>query len=266
MDKLSSENKFAIMPEWVIELDISHTAFRLYAVLARYADNVTHQAFPSLDTLANRLGCGEKTVRRAIEDLVEHGAIKKHSRGRYQSSLYTVMTTPPKGSKMSHEGSKMSHEGSNVSHEGSNMSTRLDKNVQVTRTTEQEPPELELLNQAFDKFWAVYPKKDDKPLAKRSFIKALDRATLDVIVAGAVRYRDDPNREQAFTKNPSTWLNADAWENGPLPSIVARKPRKLTNAEEGALLVAQWRAEEDAQKPKELDYDYGITLKGADDE
>jgi hypothetical protein len=30
--------------------------------------------------------------------------------------------------------------------------------------------------------------------------------------------------------------------------------------------VAQWRAEEDAQKPKELDYDYGITLKGADDE
>jgi len=132
MDKLSSENKFAIMPEWIIELDISHTAFRLYAVLARYADNVTHQAFPSLETLADRLGCGEKTVRRAIEDLVEHGAIKKHTRGRYQSSLYTVITTPPKGSKMSGEGSDMSHEGSK-------MSTRSDKNVQVTRTTELEP-------------------------------------------------------------------------------------------------------------------------------
>jgi hypothetical protein len=142
----------------------------------------------------------------------------------------------------------------------------VDTGGELTITTEPEPTKPELLNQAFDKFWAVYPKKDDKPLAKRSFGKALDRATLDIIIAGAERYRDDSNREQAFTKNPSTWLNADAWENGPLPSMVARKPRKLTNAEEGALLVAQWRAEEDAQKPKELDYDYGITLKGADDE
>jgi hypothetical protein len=261
MDKLSGENKFAVMPEWVIELAISHTAFRLYAVLARYADNVTHQAFPSLETLAGRLGCGEKTVRRAIEDLVEHGAIKKHTRGRYQSSLYTVMTTPPKGSKMSGE-------GSNMSQEGSKMSTRSVKNVQVTRTTELEPPELELLNKGFAKFWAVYPKKDDKPLAKRSFEKALKRATLEQIVDGAERYRDDPNREDLFTKNPSTWLNADAWENGPLPSRVVRKPRKLTNAEEGALLVERLRAEEAAkqQQPKQLDYDMGITLKGVDDE
>jgi biotin operon repressor len=257
MDKLSSENKFAIMPEWVIELNISHTAFRLYAVLARYADNVTHQAFPSLDTLANRLGCGEKTVRRAIEDLVEHGAIKKHSRGRYQSSLYTVMTTPPKGTKLSGEGSKMSHEGSK-------MSTRLDKNVQVTRTTELEPLERKPKNyieEQFNQFWSVYPKKDDKPLAKRSFEKALDRTTVEVIVSAAERYRDDPNREALFTKNPSTWLNADAWENGPLPSRVVSKPRKLTNAEEGALLVQRLRVEE---QQKQLESDMG--LKGIDDE
>jgi biotin operon repressor len=257
MDKLSSENKFAIMPEWVIELDISHTAFRLYAVLARYADNVTHQAFPSLETLANRLGCGEKTVRRAIEDLVEHGAIKKHSRGRYQSSLYTVMTTPPKGTKLSGEGSKMSHEGSK-------MSTRLDKNVQVTRTTELEPLERKPKNyieEQFNQFWSVYPKKDDKPLALRSFQKALDRTTVEVIVSAAERYRDDPNREALFTKNPSTWLNADAWENGPLPSRVVSKPRKLTNAEEGALLVQRLRVEE---QQKQLESDMG--LKGIDDE
>ena len=260
MDKLSSENKFAVMPEWVIELAISHTAFRLYAVLARYADNVTHQAFPSLETLAGRLGCGEKTVRRAIEDLVAHGAIKKHSRGRYQSSLYTVMTTPPKGSKMSGEGSKMSHEGSN-------LSTRLVKNVQVTRTTELEPLEREPKNyiqEQFDKFWSVYPKKDDKPLALRSFEKALKRSTVDVIVAGAERYRDDPNREGLFTKNPSTWLNADAWENGPLPSRVVSKPRKLTNAEEGALLVAKLRARE--QEKKAIESNARVELNGVGDD
>jgi hypothetical protein len=136
----------------------------------------------------------------------------------------------------------------------------------LTITTEQEPPEQELLNKAFATFWAVYPKKDDKPLAKRSFEKALKRASVEVIVAGAERYRDDPNREDLFTKNPSTWLNADAWENGPLPSRVVRKPRKLTNAEEGALLVAKWRAEEAAQEQKQIGYDMGLRLKGVDDE
>jgi hypothetical protein len=97
----------------------------------------------------------------------------------------------------------------------------------------------------------VYPKKDDKGLAKRSFEKALTRATLEVIIAGAERYRDDPNREQLFTKNPSTWLNADAWENGPLPSRVVTKPRKLTNAEEGALLTQQLRAKREQREALE---------------
>jgi biotin operon repressor len=265
VDKLSSENKFAIMPEWVIELDISHTAFRLYAVLARYADNVTHQAFPSLETLANRLGCGEKTVRRAIEDLVEHGAIKKHSRGRYQSSLYTVMTTPPKGSKMSGEGSKMSHEGSK-------MSTRLDKNVQVTITTELEPIELEPLNdivQAFNEFWEIYPRKQGKGKAKEAFIKATKVAHVDEVVAGAERYAADPNLpDPKFVPLPATWLNQERWDDGPLPLN-----RELTNSERNiqnfraklALLEEPMKEVESGQVTSGSITDFGVNLRSAED-
>ena len=271
MDKLSSENKFAVMPEWVIELAISHTAFRLYAVLARYADNVTHQAFPSLETLASRLGCGEKTVRRAIEDLVAHGAIKKHARGRYQSSLYTIMTTPPKGSKVSGEGSDMSGEGSKMSHEGSNLSTRSVKNVQVTRTTELEPQERKPLNditEQFNDFWATYPRRTGKGNARKALEKALEKTSIDDILHGAERYRDDPNREDAFTQYPATWLNAEGWEDDPLPLRVTMGVRKLTNAEQGALLVRKYEAEEAAEKlrPKEIDVDYGSMMKGIDSE
>ena len=100
----------------------------------------------------------------------------------------------------------------------------------------------------FDEFWSIYPKKDDKPLARRSFQRALERASLEVILSGAQRYRDDPNREQAFTKNPSTWLNADAWENGPLPV----RGRKLTNAENAALLAVKYR-----QQSGELEASHG---------
>jgi hypothetical protein len=265
MDKLSTENKFAVMPEWVIELAISHTAFRLYAVLARYADNVTHQAFPSLETLANRLGCGEKTVRRAIEDLVAHGAIKKHSRGRYQSSLYTVMTTPPKGSKMSGEGSKMSHEGSN-------LSTRLVKNVQVTRTTELEPKNVEPLNdidQHFNTFWSEYPRKQGKGKAREAFTAAVKVAGVDAVIAGAVKYASDPNLpDPQFVPLPTTWLNQERWDDGPLPLN-----RKLTNSERNiqslkadvALLNKQPMKEVESEQVRGQGViDFGINLRSAD--
>ena len=115
------------------------------------------------------------------------------------------------------------------------------KKTKVKNTT------LENTN-GFDEFWDIYPKKDDKRVAERSFENALKRASLEVILSGAQRYRDDPNREQAFTKNPSTWLNADAWENGPLPG----RGRKLTNAENAALLAMKYR-----QQAGELEASHG---------
>jgi hypothetical protein len=246
------ERRFAIIDEWLLDLDISDRAVRLYAVLARYADNDTHKAYPSRDTLAERLRCSTKSVDRAAQELLDAGAMTKQHRHN-SSIIYTLRVV---------EGGRHHSPGGS-----SPVSRGVDTGVHLTRTTKLKPTKLELLNSGFAQFWAIYPKKDDKPLAKRSFEKALTRTTLDTIIAGAERYRDDPNREQAFTKNPSTWLNADAWENDPLPSRVVSKPRKLTNAEEGFLLTQRLRAERLAreQAPKELDYDMGLRLKGVDD-
>lgn len=69
----------------------------------------------------------------------------------------------------------------------------------------------------FKEFWNEYPRKLDKGKALKAFKSALTRASFEDILAGAIMYRDDPNRLADFTKYPATWLNADAWENGPLP-------------------------------------------------
>jgi hypothetical protein len=244
------ERRFAIIDEWLLDLDISDRAVRLYAVLARYADSETHKAYPSRGTLAERLHCSKASVDRAAQELVDAGAMTKQQRHN-SSVIYTLQVSSPL-----HRGVVTGDEGGSAP-----VMTGVLTGDDLTITTELEPTKRELLNQAFNQFWSVYPKKDDKPLAKRSFEKALDRTTVEVIVSAAERYRDDPNREALFTKNPSTWLNADAWENGPLPSRVVSKPRKLTNAEEGALLVQRLRVEE---QQKQLESDMG--LKGIDDE
>jgi hypothetical protein len=130
---------FSIVPEWVLDRGLSSTALKLYIVLARFADWDTGIAFPARDTLADRMGCTEKTVDRVVKELVESECIEKWSRGRYQSAQYRVFQVDPRGTKMSTEKTKMSGEGTK-------MSSRSDKNVHLTITNEQEPLEQKPFN------------------------------------------------------------------------------------------------------------------------
>ena len=78
----------------------------------------------------------------------------------------------------------------------------------------------------FDEFWSVYPRKDNRADAARAFAKATTATDADVIIAGAVRYRDDPNREAAFTAHGATWLNRGSWDNPPLPARDQRSAKQ----------------------------------------
>jgi hypothetical protein len=71
---------------------------------------------------------------------------------------------------------------------------------------------------AFDRFWEVYPRKAGKGQARKAWAKALAAAGgPEVVIAGAERYRDDPNRVIEFTAHASTWLNGERWADDPLP-------------------------------------------------
>lgn len=69
----------------------------------------------------------------------------------------------------------------------------------------------------FEEFWAIYPRRADKPAAIKAWAKATQKADVDVILAGTHRYASDPNRVDQFTKHPGPWLNAEGWNDAPLP-------------------------------------------------
>jgi hypothetical protein len=97
-DNVTADVKFSIVPEWLIDSGCSDKALRLYVVLARYADNDDMTAYPGRGTLAKRMGCHRSSVDRAVEELIEVGAITKRQRvadGKYQSSLYTIRRIAP---------------------------------------------------------------------------------------------------------------------------------------------------------------------------
>lgn len=80
----------------------------------------------------------------------------------------------------------------------------------------------------FDAFWTVYPSKVGKGAARRAWAKAVKAAGgFEAIIAGAERFAADPNREDAFTPHASTWLNAERWDDPPLPARLDRNGHQL---------------------------------------
>lgn len=64
----------------------------------------------------------------------------------------------------------------------------------------------------FDQFWSVYPRKVGKGEARKAWARLRKQGVSpDDLIAGAVRYRDDPKRKPDYTKHPGPWLNAERW-------------------------------------------------------
>jgi hypothetical protein len=253
---------FAIIPNRAVrDPRITANSFRLLAYLLSHNDGyeLTYRQ------IEKQAGLGRYAINAASKQLTELGWLRveqtKLPNGQFGPKSWTLLT--PDGDEPIAGDTVAGEPAPDGFHSGTAnglKKTKVKEDKQLEKTIDIE--------QGFTQFWSVYPKKDDKPLAKRSFEKALDRATLDVIIAGAERYRDDPNREAGFTKNPSTWLNADAWENGPLPST-----RKKTNSERNienlraslALLNEQPMKEvENGQVGNAGAIDFGVNFRSAD--
>jgi len=182
-------------------------------------------AWPSLATLARMANASERSVQRDIEYLVQIGELEVHyqqapTRNHYKSNLYFVKLA---GVTKTETG--VTNTASGVTNtEGGVTPVGVQSLIEPLRETLSNS----LVSELFDNFWKEYPRKSDKRAALKAFRSALNRASFEDILAGVLRYAQDPNLpETRFIKHPATWLNADAWENGPLPEI--RKKKKQTD-------------------------------------
>jgi hypothetical protein len=214
-DFIDSDIRFSIVPEWVLDAGLSDRGIRIYALIARYADNDTLQAFPSRETLADRALCSVKSVDRAISELVAAGALRKAHRRNgdsYQSNLYTVRRIPdPLVTRVAPP------RDTGDARVGTVVSPGRDTGVPLTRTTELEPNQLEPvndINEQFNQFWAIYPRKKGKGQAIKAFEKALLKTDLETIVAGVQAYMEHEDMcDPQFIAHPTTWLNGERWED-----------------------------------------------------
>jgi biotin operon repressor len=199
----SFDDHFTQIPnDWLRDSRISLGAKGLLAQLLSHAPGWRI----SQENLAFANGVGRDAIRTLINELLEAGYLmRSEDRERNEKGYlggYTYTTQDPSGEPTLDKPTQ-----DNPLHKNNNIKkNNLKNNERIYSDSE------------FDSFWESYPKKVDKGAALRAFRRAIKNQDPAVVIAGAKAYAEDPNLpEKQFIKNPATWLNAEAWNNGPLP-------------------------------------------------
>jgi len=138
--------------------------------------------------------------------------------------------------------------------ESSSLDNPISDNREETETeteTEQLADASRVLADSksdFETFWSAYPKKKSKGVAVKAFSKAMKITTLDVILSSLQNLSQSADwlkEGGKYIPYPSTWLNAQGWEDQvllnfsksglPVPSqeeLKAMGPRWGTNRAE----------------------------------
>jgi hypothetical protein len=199
----SFDDHFTQIPnDWLRDSRISLGAKGLLAQLLSHAPGWRI----SQENLAFANGVGRDAIRTLINELLEAGYLmRSEDRERNEKGYlggYTYTTQDPSGEPTLDKPTQ-----DNPLHKNNILKkNNLKNNERIYSDSE------------FDSFWESYPKKVDKGAALRAFRRAIKNQDPAVVIAGAKAYAEDPNLpEKQFIKNPATWLNAEAWANGPLP-------------------------------------------------
>ena len=210
---------------WAYRQEIESGPKFVLVALADFADEAG-TCYPGQERIAAMTGMHRSSVVRHLKTLESLGLVSRvHRQG-------------PKGQRTSdryalHLGTNVAESNVADSNVGeSNVASGavpLSQSAQNQRRTVRQEPSVEPPVEpsgtdsarepvTFAAFYDAYPRKAARPKAVAAYRAALKRASADQILAGAIAYRNDPNRDDAFTAHPTTWLNRDGWNDDPLPS------------------------------------------------
>jgi hypothetical protein len=194
-------------------------------VIADHANDEGTQSYPSQATIAEKASISIRTVQRAVNTLVQEGYIRmfKHSGGSPECRedrrphLYQINIGKLRGDNMTGR--------TNVAN-GATMTTSTGRQSRP----KNHPLEPSKEPSAFLRFWELYPRKTARAKAVEAWDRALRYAKPEEILNGAERYANDPNRVDAYTAYPATWLNQHRW-NDPLLPVRTKTPQEKREEE-----------------------------------
>lgn len=184
---MEGDNYFSMIPEWVLDAEVSGNAVRLYCVLQRYA-NSHGTCFPSRMTLARRMHLHVRTVDRCVDELESIGAIvvtrTKATDGDWANNTYLVITAMPAGVATNNA---LPSDKNCTTGGGKNSTTGSGKNSTLTKaidnqshTTRDAPTEVDAGTEVAKRWW---DQQNPKPVGRNAWF-ALVNVCKGAIKAG----------------------------------------------------------------------------------
>lgn len=235
------DQRFAIIPEELLyDAAIPADAVRLYGALARHGTDPAN-CYPSHRRLATLLGKSPRSIPAWIRALEAAGWIERIPRWRRGALIVTerperlgdgweVTSNAYRVHTLRVDQREVRAHERGALHGGERAASAPERAPNESQVNESQPErELTLvgaplsadalLAAGFDRFWEAYPRATAKGQARTAWGAAVKSAgSIETVIEGAERYRDDPNREDRYTKHPATWLRGECWADPPLPA------------------------------------------------
>jgi hypothetical protein len=233
---------------WKAKLPTSEKMVLL--IIADHASDDGTESWPSQRLIAEKASLTIRTVQRCINNLAAAGWLHMEKRAGgsvncrddRRPNKYTIHVGKLRGDITTR---RKDRDVISDDDEAS-LATETRRHTRPLNHTIEPPIETP----TFDDFYKIYPRKTAKGAARRAW-ERLSPEDRGKAVEGALRYANDPNRDESFTAYPATWLNAERWLDDPMP------PRKLSPEEIKAreLLEARAKAEMERERQRKLDED-----------
>lgn len=167
----------------------------------------------SIDQLTAAGMEGRNAVRSALWELEKAGYLVRqqtNENGRFGESIWKTQD-PDQGSQKPLADKPLAKKplAENQPTKNTIEEELIKENYKKTNQSDFE----NFADNGFEDFWDAYPRKVAKAKAREAYLKAIQKTTPEQLAKKARAYADEPGRDDAFTKHPATWLNAEGWDD-----------------------------------------------------
>ena len=187
----------------------------VFAIMQSFPDDWEY----SISGLANRCRCGRDTMRKCLKELEDAGYLLKEQShkadGKFACNTYTLQDEAQPCTEKPYTVTPSTDLPSTENRPQDKTIDKKDYNIPPIVPHEcaacADPDAL------FERFWAAYPKKKDKPKARRAWRRLSPDLALCRIMSKAL---DAQKQSYDWTKDngqfipyPASWINGRRWED-----------------------------------------------------
>lgn len=197
--KVRQNNYITILGWMVSELKLSGSALLIYAIIYGFSQNGDDVYTGSQQYLADWTNTTKRNVIKVLGTLIEKGLIVKNEveKNGVKFCIYKAVHESSPGVKKVHRGGEKS------------SPNNIDNNIDNIYSANFDK------NEAFKRFWDLYPRKTNKKKAKDSFVKkCTDENILNKMINAVINQKKTEQWQNIkYIPHATTWLNGERWED-----------------------------------------------------